>query len=107
MDNLKVGDLVSFQVDGESVIDKITHLDKDAIIGEKYDLTSKNIMKIKSEEEIDKEARDLIDNANLKAEEFFYERAKQYPEIYSENRKEAFMVFFLSGYIQGYTKSNN
>lgn len=105
--DLQVGDIVSFEIDGKLELDRIAYMDSDVIEGDKYDLTFSKLKKIKSEQEIDKEATDFIAEANRKAETFFYEKAKSFPQIYTETLKEAFSLFYLEGYVQGYKKTTS
>jgi len=103
MQNLRVGDIVEIELNNQKEIDKVIYIDSNSVIGEKSDLTNLKLKVLANEKDIDEQAAEVIRNAKNKAEELYIKKAIQYPEIYSENRKEAFLLFFLEGYIQGYS----
>jgi K+/H+ antiporter YhaU regulatory subunit KhtT len=107
MQNLKVGDIVQIELNNQNEMDKIIHIDSNSIIGERYDLTNQNLKVLANEKDIDEQVAEVMQNAKNKAEELFLKKSIQYPEVYRETIKDAFILFFIEGYIQGYIKKSN
>lgn len=103
MQSLRVGDIVQFELNNQNEMDKIIHIDSSSVIGQKYDLTNQNLKVLANEKDIDEQVAEVMKNAKNKAEELFLKKANQYPEVYKEYIKEAFLLFFIEGYVQGYS----
>jgi hypothetical protein len=107
MNNLQVGDKVTFAIDGKFIQDTIKYIDCDVIEGERFDLTFLELEKVKEDDWqlAGIKAKECIEEATRKAEELFLRKSLENPEIYKPLYKDIFILFYIEGYTTGFIKN--